>query len=215
MQVDTVIFDLDGTLIDSALSIKSSLKAAFADIGIEQKKPITTSLIGPPLMEIMLALVVESDIKAVPYLIESFKHYYDDIGYKETIAYEGVFETLINLNRNGLSLYIATNKRILPTKKIIHHLGWEELFVNVFSLDYFSPSLKNKTTMLRVINSMLPGKSVSRVYVGDRAEDAEASRKNDICFLWAKWGYSLISESIEGCKTLEKPDELIPILLNV
>jgi phosphoglycolate phosphatase len=214
MQVDTVIFDLDGTLIDSSSSIISSIKAAFADVGVEQNTPITASLIGPPLTEIMQALVMKSDVNALPDLIGAFKRHYDEFGYKETIVYEGVLNAIIELKQNGLNTYIATNKRMHATKKIINHLGWNALFKDVFSLDYFNPPISNKTSMLRIINSLLPGKSANRVYIGDRAEDAEAARNNNIRFLWAKWGYGLMSESIECCTILTSPDELKSILLN-
>lgn len=214
MEVDTVIFDLDGTLIDSSSSIISSIKAAFADVGVEQNAPITASLIGPPLTEIMQALVMKSDISALPDLIEAFKRHYDEIGYKETIVYEGVLDAIIELKRSGLNIYIATNKRMHAARKIINHLRWNALFKNVFSLDYFNPPMPNKTSMLRMINSLLPGESANRVYIGDRAEDAEAARNNNIYFLWAKWGYGLMSESIECCTILSSPDELKSILLN-
>jgi phosphoglycolate phosphatase len=213
MKVDTVIFDLDGTLIDSSASIISSIKAAFVAVGVEQIKPITASSIGPPLPEIMQQLVMESDAGALPDLIKAFKRHYDEIGYKDTIVYEGVLEALLELRRNGLNTYIATNKRLHATKKIINHLGWGAYFKDTFSLDYFNPPISNKTSMLKIINSLLPGKSANRVYIGDRAEDAEAARQNNIAFLWATWGYGLMSDSTDCCAMLKSPVDLKSILL--
>ncbi len=49
MKIDSVIFDLDGTLIDSALSILNSLKNAFEKVGVKPNRSLEKELIGPPL----------------------------------------------------------------------------------------------------------------------------------------------------------------------
>ncbi len=213
MKLDTIIFDLDGTLIDSAASIISSVEAAFKDTGIEQRIPITAKLIGPPLEEIMRTLVTDSDIKAIPRLLEAFKCHYDEIGFKETIVYEGIIETLLEFKQNGINLYIATNKRKLAANKILHHLGWTNLFMNLFTLDSFAPPLPNKNSMLKIISSTLPGKIENRIYIGDRQEDADAAKVNNLYFLWAKWGYGGLDKSIDDYAALNKPDDLKKILI--
>ncbi len=213
MQIDTIIFDLDGTLIDSAESIISSINVAFRNVGVEQKIPMNPSLIGPPLEKIMRSLVKDADAKAVPDLIDFFKKYYDEVGYKETIAYEGVLSALTELNNYGLKMYIATNKRRQITNKILDGLGWMSLFADVFSLDYFNPPMQDKESMLRSVNTILPARSAKRVYVGDRSEDADAARMNHLFFFWAKWGYGHLNDPIEYGSVLNRPDELKSILL--
>ena len=74
MRIKTVIFDLDGTLIDSARSILNSIKAAFDEVGIEPMKPLTHDLIGPPLKDLFITLLNEARYEKLPTLIEAFKH---------------------------------------------------------------------------------------------------------------------------------------------
>ena len=189
MRIQTVIFDLDGTLIDSARSILNSIQAAFDEVGIEPMKPLTHELIGPPLKDLFITLLNEARYEKLPRLIEAFKHYYDALGYKETQAYEAVTEMLDELIRMEVNLYIATNKRILPTLKILDHLSWKDRFEGVYALDCFEPVLQSKTAMLqRLCNNFLYS-SGDAVYVGDRADDANAAEGAGLPFFWAGWGY--------------------------
>lgn len=189
MRIQTVIFDLDGTLIDSAESILSSIKVAFDETGIEPIKPLTHDLIGPPLKDIILNLLNETKHDKLPQLIEAFKHYYDVLGYKETQAYEAVIEMLDELQRMKLNLYIATNKRMLPTLKILDFLSWKERFEGVYTLDRFEPILQSKMEMLKRLCKDFPCAAGRAVYVGDRAEDAIAAEGAGLPFFWAGWGY--------------------------
>jgi phosphoglycolate phosphatase len=150
----------------------------------------------------------------LPILINSFKKHYDNFGYLETQYYEGVPEMMAELRAMGLRLYIATNKRIDPTRKIIANLGWNEYFEAQFSLDYFKPSLINKKALLNLLRSEFPSMSEGAVYVGDRAEDAEAANSNNFCFLWAYWGYGAKELEASDFVIVEKPSQLSKIILD-
>jgi phosphoglycolate phosphatase len=207
MKINTVIFDLDGTLIDSAPSILKSIKFAFDATKIEPIRPLTLDLIGPPINEIFLSLVSENKQIKLPKLIENFKQYYDEIGYKETQMYMKTTEMLDELLSMNLKLFIATNKRIKPTQKIIKHLGWKEKFDKVFTLDYFEPALKNKNIMLGQIYKDLT-RSGCAIYVGDRAEDAEAAAMAGFPFFYASWGYESEKMVVNDFYRLIKPSVL-------
>jgi phosphoglycolate phosphatase len=189
MPIHSVIFDLDGTLIDSAPSILKSIEAAFKKVGIEPANPLVQDIIGPPLKEIFTKLVDEVHKEKINQLIEGFKKYYDASGYKETRAYEAVAEMLDELSINGLRLYIATNKRLIPTLKIIDHLGWESKFEEIYALDYFEPIMPNKMAMLQRLCKDIPNATNDAAYIGDRSEDADAAGKAELPFFLATWGY--------------------------
>jgi phosphoglycolate phosphatase len=206
MKIRIVIFDLDGTLIDSAPSILGSVKVAFEEQGIKPTKPLVKELIGPPLGQMVAALLPKSNIEAQPTIIESFKRHYDEIGYRRTRVYEGISEMLSEIRNRRLGIYIATNKRLIPTRKIIKHLGWSELFSGVFSLDFFNPSLERKSTMLERVCLQLQTAQNQIIYVGDTAEDAEAAKFAQLPFLFASWGYGSLEGISRDVIRLEKPE---------
>jgi len=204
-----VVFDLDGTLVDSAPSILASMLAAFIEEGIEPTRPLTPEIIGPPLTAAMASLINDSNIGKLPRLLETFKRHYDESGYRETRIYEGVPEMLKELREMGMSIYIATNKRIQPTRKIVNYFGWTALFDGLYSLDSFEPEAKDKIAMLQRLNHALPDSSLDKIYIGDRAEDGIAAAKNGFQFLWASWGYGVTELEAINYNIVESVDKIV------
>ncbi|HRP26065.1 MAG TPA: HAD hydrolase-like protein [Thauera sp.] len=188
-----VLFDLDGTLIDSAPAILASYREAFAAAGREAVMPIDAGIVGPPLLETLQMLAGTRDAGVIEALAAHFKASYDTRGYRETAAYEGVGEMLARLVGAGCRLSIATNKRLHPTQLILAHLGWAAHFDAVYALDLFEPRLPHKAAM---IARLLQDRGIAReqaVYVGDRSEDGESADANGLPFLAATWGYGSLA----------------------
>jgi len=188
-QISNIIFDLDGTLIDSSASILESFENAFSSCSLNPIKPFSADIIGPPLMETLSILSGVSDKDILNKLAEEFKSHYDTFGYKKTVVFPGINEMLSRFKNNGLHIYIATNKRILPTKKIINYLKWNQIFKGIYSLDSYSPSASSKSEVLSKIvdsNKLLKDKVV---YIGDREEDKLAAIASNLPFLMVSWGY--------------------------
>ena len=184
-----IIFDLDGTLIDSAPAILAGFEAAFIECGLSPKVLLTSSVIGPPLMETLATLAGSNDPAILSPLAVAFKTYYDNTGYLETKAFPGVAPMLEDLRDRGHSLYVATNKRIYPTLRIIELFGWQDYFLGVYALDSFTPPLGNKSELLGRLLTELRLAADETLYVGDRDEDGEAAAANNMEFLMAVWGY--------------------------
>lgn len=184
-----VIFDLDGTLINSAPSILKSFAIAFKKLNVDPVIPITENLIGPPLLETLSLLAGTKEKPLLNNLANEFKLQYDTQGYKETIAYPEIGILLKSLNESGFKLYIATNKRYEPTLKIIDFLEWESYFANIYALDYFKPSAPSKAAMLTNILASLNLNPEACIYIGDRTEDGVAALESKLDFVLVKWGY--------------------------
>lgn len=118
-----VLFDLDGTLIDSAPAILASYRDAFEAAGRKPACPIDASIIGPPLTETLELLAGDCDKVLIDHLAEQFKRSYDRSGYRQTSAFDGIPAMLARLKGSGLSMSIATNKRLHPAHLILRHLG--------------------------------------------------------------------------------------------
>ncbi len=211
-----ILFDLDGTLIDSAPAILASFREAFAQTGIVPVRSIDESIIGPPLTETLQLLSGSADSALIRQLTEAFKASYDSEGYKATADYAGVGQLLAELAGAGLSLSIATNKRIHPTRLILEHLGWLDHFSHIYALDLFSPRLPDKAAM---IARLLADQEIAKdqaIYIGDRSEDGESADANGLPFIAATWGYGSLTsaEMRTGWRVAAEPAALGAMLLD-
>jgi phosphoglycolate phosphatase len=210
-----ILFDLDGTLIDSAPAILASFREAFAQTGMAPARPIDDSVIGPPLVETLQLLSGSDDPALIARLAEAFKASYDSAGYKATAAYAGVGQLLAELAGAGLTLSIATNKRIHPTRLILDHLGWSGHFAHVYALDLFTPRLPDKAAM---IARLLADQNIAReqaIYIGDRSEDGESADANGLPFIAVTWGYGSLTaaEMRADWQAAAQPEALGALLL--
>ena len=206
-----IIFDLDGTLIDSSDSILDSFASAFKDCDIDLKRPLTESVIGPPLKVTLSLLSGMNDHAKLELLAKKFKENYDSLGYLNTKVYPGVSKMLDSLMRHNIVMHIATNKRILPTLKIINHFGWDKYFVSIFSTDSIGKSNKSKEQVIQhVIKEHNTLNEV--IYIGDTEEDMLASNNAKILFVFAKWGYG--SLNADQCLQVSKPEEILDFIMS-
>lgn len=184
-----LIFDLDGTLVDSAPSILACMKTIISDAGYKPLRPLDSSLIGPPLMATLSNVTGLFDEIVLFRLAENFKERYDDIGLRSTRPYLEIPYALRRLHECGSKLHLATNKRMGPTRSILELLGWSEWFTSIYTQDMQSSGYSNKTTM---IESQLRDNNIdpaAAVYIGDTREDGIASAANGVHFLAVEWGY--------------------------
>ncbi len=210
-----IVFDLDGTLIDSAPAILASFHDAFAQTGMAAVRAIYDSVIGPPLTETLQLLSGSTDTAQIARLAEAFKASYDSTGYRATAAYAGVGELLAGLAGAGLTLSIATNKRIHPTRLILEHLGWAGYFAEVYALDLFAPRLPDKAAMIARLLADRGIPSDQAIYIGDRSEDGESADANGLPFIAVTWGYGSLnrSEMRAGWRAAATPEALAGLLL--
>lgn len=190
-----VLFDLDGTLIDSSPSILSAFAATLSSHNIRPALQLEPSIIGPPLRDVLTKLAGTTDSVLLDALGITFKAHYDTHGYKSTAVFPGVSELLSDLWNRGIPLYIATNKRLHPTHLILERLGWAEWIRGVYALDCIVPHLLNKAEMLSYVLGDAGIDPAQAYYVGDRLEDGFAADENDLPFIAACWGYGVFGES--------------------
>jgi len=167
-------------------------------------------LIGPPLSETVKKLVGEHNSMGIDLVMQNFKKYYDSKGCKSSKVYPGVNNMLNLLFSKGVTLYLATNKRFLPTQKIIELLGWSQIFKSIYAIDkYVDRPFANKTEMLsKLLNLELIDPS-DTVYIGDRMEDFEAAHSNNLAAILVQWGYGdLGSIDKKLMQTVSSADEL-------
>ena len=212
-KITDVIFDLDGTLIDSAPSILECLRLTLRDKKINPVLPLTQNLIGPPLNATLSKLTGISDDNEINLMSEVFKSYYDERGYKEAVAFENVNKLINSLVNDGLKLHIATNKRIKPTLLILKLLNWNNYFTNVYAIDSVVTCFKSKSEILAALVSDKKINTSTSIYVGDRLEDYEAANENGLPYLMAQWGSDIKFRDTDPFKFVLTVNDLRPIIL--
>lgn len=214
MRYKHIIFDLDGTLIDSSKGIVEAIKNSFKKNNIAMCLTPEASLIGPPLMETLSVIANSKDEELLNILAKDFKNQYDKEGFKILSVFDGVLELLKKLSTHDTELIIATNKREFPTLKIIQYLNWQQYFSCIYALDSFQPAKKDKGNLLKQIISQHQLDKKQCCYIGDRLSDAVAAKENQVDFFFAKWGYAEKEniEEISG-EALSSPKELLDHLV--
>jgi phosphoglycolate phosphatase len=191
--IATVLFDLDGTLSDSAPGILSSLKAAFAEVGAPWVDPETArALLGPPFWHSLPPLVGEHRLEEVVGAYR--RHYVEDLGMFNTARYEGVTEVLDTLSDKGIRLAVATSKPEEHAAQIVAHLGLADFFETVCG-DTLDGMRDSKALVVGEVLKRLDDPEPSSVLmVGDRSHDVLGAAAHEVRCAGALWGYGTAEE---------------------
>ena len=190
----TVIFDLDGTLVDSAAEITSVMEHSWRSILPGSRFPGERFRIGPPLAEAVANLDPSLAPAQREAIAATFRGLYDASDFSRTIPYPGVEAVLQSLSSRGVSCSLATNKRRLPTLAIAGR-WFPGRFDRIACTDGVwpddgTPRLENKAAMLRWIlrgEELATGRTA--VMVGDTASDVAAARAVGLRAVAVTWGY--------------------------
>jgi phosphoglycolate phosphatase len=184
-----VIFDLDGTLIDSQPGIIDSLAFALAETGFDHELSPSQVPVGPPLLDLIQSITNCNDTSTTDLIMAKFKLQYDSCGFSSSRLFDGVYDLLSSFDLAHFNLYIATNKRLRPTLKILEHFSIAHFFEGVYTIDSFGKFYRSKADMLKDLISNYSLCS-NVVYVGDRYDDYCAASANSIAFCYPLWGYT-------------------------
>ncbi len=205
------IFDFDGTLVDSAVAIKHCYLKVTEKLLPERINFVENILIGPTLEETAQSIVTNKNLHLKDLFIKEFQFQYDSEIVLETPIYLNVTDVLQKLKNNGDSLSVLTNKRAIPTHKLIKHYKWDNFFDWVACMDEY-PDLKNKSELLK--KQDIPKKNYSKILlVGDTLNDGITAEKNEIDFIKVNYGYGREQDwqGINIFKSIDKFDELLLI----
>jgi phosphoglycolate phosphatase len=202
-QISSVVFDLDGTLVDSADDIIECLQQAFVTAGISLSIPLTRNHIGPPLTEIIRTVQSGIGDESVTAVVEEFRILYDNGTLQKTVLKNGVAKVLSKLSSMGIDLYVATNKPIIPTKKILYN-NRLDMFVDVVTPDSTTADNLDKTGMLAHLQRRWAIDPDGCLMVGDTSSDVYASRNCGIRSVALLDGYGEVNNIIAS-----RPDYVI------
>jgi phosphoglycolate phosphatase len=184
-----LIFDLDGTLVDSKQDLVDSVNATRAFMGAE---PISVELISsyvgsgaPALVQRALPDLSEHDQERA---LRYFLQYYRDHMLDSTVLYTGVREALDQFHAAGLALAVLTNKPVRFSVTMIQRLGLDGHFFRVYGGNSFEEKKPHPAGVLALMaESSVPAGLT--VMVGDSAVDVLTARNAGVHSCGVPWGF--------------------------
>jgi phosphoglycolate phosphatase len=207
--IKNILFDLDGTIINSLDGIQSAFDLAHQEIYSTPNQVDIKPFIGPPIGELLTSMNGERDSQRIEAFIDVFKNKYDVTEYKKTILYEGMEELVKTLANKDYRLYIVTNKREKPSCIILKHLDLYDYFRRISCSDSNPETYISKNELVAEVlqdENLLPGETI---LVGDTRQDEAAAKHNNLQFVFAAYGFGDIKDAPY---TIHKPVELLNFL---
>ncbi|TAJ33186.1 MAG: HAD family hydrolase [Reyranella sp.] len=214
---DTVVYDLDGTLIDSAKDMQLAVSNVLADHGLPavteddlrdfmgQGSKVTMgkafSKYGRTLDDTTLTAVTAE-----------FVRYYEADPISHTTAFVGVPEVVARFHRMGLKQGVCTNKFEKPSRIILEHLKLMPPISDVAGADSFPVRKPDPRHILMLIERM-GGDPRRAVMIGDSTHDAEAARAAGIPSVLVSWGYTSKPASELGADAVIDRFDALPAAL--
>lgn len=208
----TILFDLDGTIIDSSEGIFASIQYALQQMAhdpldLEQLR----SFVGPPLIDSFLNIGF-SEEKAKE-AVAFYREHYRQSGMFQVTPYEGIAEVLATLSKNH-ALYIATSKPEVFAKEILSYLDYTRYFKGIFGADLENKRGSKGAVIAYALSEIVPAEHQHTIMVGDRSHDMEGAKENQLVGIGVLYGFGDQSELMAaGAQVIvEQPKDLLPIL---
>lgn len=187
-----VIFDLDGTLVDSAGDILVALNRLLDEMGLARVTLAEVkAMVGDGATKLVeRALTARGgDLADLARASQRFLSHYEGQATLNTAPYPGVRETLASLAGEGLALAVVTNKPHAATMEILDALGFTKLFAAVIGGDSLARR-KPDPDPVRAALARIGVAPSAALMVGDNYHDIEAAHAAGVRAVAVSWGYS-------------------------
>ncbi len=211
---DLILFDLDGTVTDSAPGIVNSVIYALRHMGVTEYEPAALlAFVGPPLSESFRKFFGFTEAQ-ITQAIAYYREYYAEKGILENTVYAGVEPLLLDLKSKGFLCCLATSKPEQFAHRILSHFQLEQYFdfVGGATMDH---RRSKKADVIDYVLTAFPSYPKDRiVMVGDRDQDVIGANRIGIHSIGVLYGYGSEQELLQaGATHLAKtPTEILQIL---
>lgn len=189
-----MLFDLDGTLTDSAPGILNSIRHALGRLDLPvPDEPVLRRFIGPPLRDGFRDILGFAP-PLVEQAITEYRVYFSDRGLYENALYPGVAELLTALRDRGVVLALATSKPQVFAERIVEHFDIAQHF-HAISGAALTGGRQHKPEIIghaREVLGLAP--DAPAVMVGDREHDVHGAHAHGMVSIGVTWGYGSVAE---------------------
>jgi phosphoglycolate phosphatase len=182
-----IIFDFDGTLVDSEQAIYQCFQSITQQLAPNRLEYAKNILIGPPLRDTATKILGPEHQDSLDEFVQLFIEMHDEQVIQHTQPYPDVIQVLKQLHTQNVPMAVATNKRLAPTQKLMDHFGWSDYFQFIECSDTQS-EMRNKDAMIQDIinqNTSFQG----GYFIGDTVNDGLSANLNQLPFIKACYGY--------------------------
>lgn len=181
-----VIFDLDGTLTDSAAGVVASFRHALAEVGADAPAgDLVARVVGPPMHQTMASLGLGERADAA---VRAYRADYTQRGWAMNTPYDGIGELLADLRDAGVRLAVATSKVEPTARRILEHFGLATHFEVIAGATVDGGRAAKADVVAHALDQL--GDRPDRVLmVGDRAHDVDGAARHGIDTVVVEWGY--------------------------
>ncbi len=215
---ELIIFDLDGTLLDTVADLAASTNHALSQCGFPTHEAAAYRFfIGNGINKLFERVLPEGEksLEKVLKMRQHFLEYYGEHNAELTVPYSGISDLLQKLQSEDYKLAIASNKYQSGTMQLVEHFFPEIKFTAVFGQRENIPVKPNPT----IVDDILALAKVEKsrvLYVGDSGVDMQTAHNADIDACGVTWGFRPRAELEEFSPKyiVDKPEEILKILAN-
>jgi phosphoglycolate phosphatase len=204
-----VLFDLDGTIVDSAPGILASLTWTYEQLRMPVPPPAELlKWVGPPLLDSFrdLAKLDEDESR---YALSIYREHYAEVGVFDATPYPGVLDVLRGIHDAGVPLSLATSKPESTARVILDHLGITSAFTEVTGASEDEVRSSKPDVVAEALRRLSLRAELTRpVMVGDRIHDVEGAAEHDVPTIFVTWGYGSPAESAGAVAIADTAEEL-------
>lgn len=194
MQYKTILFDLDGTLTDSAPGILNSVRYGCRRIGIPVPDEATLRrFLGPPLIDSFHNLCGLNDADT-DRAVAAFREYFPNKGLFENEVYPGIPALLADLYARGCQLVLATSKPEEYARRIMEHFDLAQYFTAICGATLDETRTDKAEVIAYALDTIGLTDKTGVVMVGDREHDVIGAKKNALPCIGALYGYGTREE---------------------
>lgn len=210
-----VLFDLDGTIADSAPGITATLAWTLERLGVPVPPPAElVRWVGPPILDSFRDLA-HLDPQQSARALELYRDRYLSEGALDSAIFPGMAELLEHVHAAGLPSSLATSKPETPARTMLNRFGvGAAVGLITGASDDESRSRKADVVQEALLRLSAAGHDISRpVMVGDRIHDVQGARERGVPTIFAAWGYGSPAEAVGAVAVARTPAELERMLL--